>query len=66
MILKQIQDLEVFFASERSSDVKDAESSMVQYETWRITRDQGLLDEIKEYNKEDCENLKQLRNSGSY
>lgn len=56
-----LKDLEVFFASERSSDVKDAESSMVQYETWRITRDQGLLDEIKEYNKEDCENLKQLR-----
>ena len=34
---------------------------MVQYETWHATGDQFLLEEIREYNKEDCENTKGLR-----
>ena len=56
-----LKDMEGFFAPARSAGVMDAESSMVQYETWRATGDQILLEEIREYNKEDCENTKGLR-----
>jgi predicted RecB family nuclease len=49
-----IKDLEAFYMDKRAADVATAGASLVFYEEWRHTRDQRLLDEIRDYNRTDC------------
>src|SRR3546814_17662639 len=45
-----------------SSDlVKTAGGSVVDYENWRETGDQQILDEIEDYNRIDCQSTQLLR-----
>ena len=56
-----IKSLEAFYDIERKGEVKTAGSSVVAYENWRISGDQKILDEIREYNKIDCISTQKLR-----
>jgi uncharacterized protein len=50
-----IKNLETFYMKgERSADVKNAGASIIFYENWRKTQDPKLLEEIRQYNEEDC------------
>lgn len=50
-----IKNLETFYMKgERSADVKNAGASIIFYENWRKTGDPKLLEEIRQYNEEDC------------
>jgi predicted RecB family nuclease len=41
--------------------VKDAGSSIVEYERWRAEGDQAILDAIEAYNRDDCISTRRLR-----
>ncbi|TDE10116.1 TM0106 family RecB-like putative nuclease [Jiangella asiatica] len=41
--------------------VKDAGSSIVEYERWLAEHDQSILDDIEAYNRDDCISTRQLR-----
>ncbi|MFA6220946.1 MAG: TM0106 family RecB-like putative nuclease [Desulfomonilaceae bacterium] len=56
-----IKNLETFYAEKRSGDVKNAMSSIVFYNRWLQTGDKKILDEIAEYNHEDCRSTYLLR-----
>jgi predicted RecB family nuclease len=56
-----IKDLETFYMEKREGEVATAGASVVAYEKWRETGDQGILDEIREYNKIDCISTQLLR-----
>lgn len=50
-----IKNMEKFYFEEaRSGEVVTAGESIVMYERWRTLGEQGLLDEIEEYNRVDC------------
>jgi predicted RecB family nuclease len=56
-----IKNLEVFYMPARTGEVKDAGSSVVVYERWRQLGDDGLLQEIADYNEVDCISTLKLR-----
>lgn len=56
-----IKDIEHFYMEAREAKVKTAGGSIVVYEQWRKTREQALLDEIAEYNQDDCRSTHLLR-----
>ncbi|MFC3119546.1 TM0106 family RecB-like putative nuclease [Jhaorihella thermophila] len=56
-----IKDMEAFYDIARTGEVKTAGGSVVAYEAWRETGDQGILDEIEEYNRIDCISTEKLR-----
>lgn len=49
-----IKDLEAFYMEAREGDVQSATQSIVFYERWRATGDEALLQQIEEYNYDDC------------
>ncbi len=50
-----IKNLETFYWKEkRAGDVTNAGESIVIYERWRETRENGLLEQIRDYNEVDC------------
>ena len=49
-----IKNLEVFYDFERTDEITEAGSSMVEYERYRETGDKKILDEIRIYNEADC------------
>jgi len=50
-----IKNLESFYMKgERSADVKNAGASIIFYENWKKSRDPKVLEEIRQYNEEDC------------
>ncbi len=55
-----IKNLEHFYM-EREAEVKTAGASVVYFEKWIESHDQKLLDDIRDYNEEDCRSLEQLR-----
>lgn len=56
-----IKNLETFYMKgERSADVKNAGASIIFYEHWRKTGDPKLLEEIRQYNEEDCRSTRLL------
>jgi hypothetical protein len=56
-----IKNLETFYMKgERKSDVKTAGDSIVFYEKWRLDKEQKWLDNIENYNKDDCISTKKL------
>ncbi|MDQ3518994.1 MAG: TM0106 family RecB-like putative nuclease [Gemmatimonadota bacterium] len=56
-----LKNLETFFAPERTQAIKEGGDSIVAFETWLEVRDQKILDEIREYNKFDCESTRLCR-----
>ena len=48
-------------AARAGSTVKDAGSSIVEYERWRAEGDQAILDAIEAYNRDDCISTRRLR-----
>lgn len=56
-----IKDLEAFYMEKRAADVASAGASVIFYEKWRETREQRLLDEIRDYNRTDCLSTQLLR-----
>ena len=57
-----IKNLEKFYNFKRSGDLQKGDVSQDYYAEWMETKKQILLDEIEEYNKQDCESTYQLRN----
>jgi uncharacterized protein len=56
-----IKNLEAFYMPPRSGEVKSADSSIVVYERWRLLKDPQLLEDIADYNEEDCRSTWKLR-----
>ncbi|MHB1244282.1 MAG: TM0106 family RecB-like putative nuclease, partial [Gaiellaceae bacterium] len=56
-----LKELEAFLDFERQAEVKDGGTSIVIFEQWMQTGDQALLDQIDEYNREDCIATRKLR-----
>jgi len=57
-----IKNLEKFYNFKRSGDLQKGDISQDYYTEWMENKNQKLLDEIEEYNKQDCESTYQLRN----
>jgi uncharacterized protein len=49
-----LKELEAFLDFRREAEVKDGGTSIVMFERWMQTRDGALLEQIAEYNREDC------------
>lgn len=56
-----IKDLEAFYMEKRAGEVATAGASVVVYEQWRQTRDEALLEQIRDYNETDCRSTQLLR-----
>ncbi|WCT72596.1 TM0106 family RecB-like putative nuclease [Sphingomonas naphthae] len=56
-----IKDLEAFYMPKRDADVATAGASVVFYENWRESGDDGLLEKIYDYNRTDCISTQLLR-----
>ena len=57
-----LKDVRQFFMDNAGEgDVASAMDSIVEFEQWRETRDQTLLDAIERYNEEDCVSTLRLR-----
>jgi len=56
-----LKKLEALYMEARTEAIIDAGSSIVEYERWLTTSDQGILDQIEEYNRVDCESTRKLR-----
>lgn len=56
-----IKDLEAFYMDKREAEVATAGASVVFYENWRETGDDGLLLKIHDYNRTDCISTQLLR-----
>lgn len=56
-----IKDLEAFYMDKRDADVATAGASVVFYENWRVSGDDGLLEKIHDYNRTDCISTQLLR-----
>lgn len=55
-----IKKLERFYGLRRTTGVKKGDASIVMFERWRLTGDQAILDDIRDYNKDDCESTRML------
>ena len=56
-----LKNIEHFYMGKREGEVSTAGDSIVAYETWRVTREQRILDEIEHYNAIDCRSTAGLR-----
>ena len=56
-----LKDMEAFYDMPRDGEVASAGASIVAYEKWRETGEDGILAELKEYNRLDCLSLEKLR-----
>lgn len=56
-----IKNVETFYSEKREGQVTNAMASLVFYEKWLVTKDQEILDQIVEYNQEDCRSNYLLR-----
>ena len=56
-----LKELEAFLPFQRQAEVKDGAASIVIFEQWMQTRDDSLLRQIDEYNREDCIATRLLR-----
>lgn len=56
-----LKDLEKIYWGGRSGDVTNAGDSIVEYERWRETQDQSILDAILRYNKDDVRSTARMR-----
>jgi uncharacterized protein len=56
-----LKDMEAFLEFERTADIRDGGSSVVEYQRYVETGDSSILDEIVHYNEEDCVATLKLR-----
>jgi uncharacterized protein len=56
-----IKAVEKLYRMKRSAMTKKGDDSIVQFESWLITRDDSILDDIRRYNEEDCRSTYRLR-----
>lgn len=56
-----IKNLEAFYLEKRADAVTTAGDSIVEYERWRVTRDDAILQGIADYNETDCRSTLGLR-----
>lgn len=56
-----LKDMEVFYDMPRDGEVASGGASIIAYEKWRETGEDGILAELKEYNRLDCLSLEKLR-----
>jgi len=56
-----IKNLETFYMEKREGEVTNAGASIVYYERWKETGEQALLDQIQDYNEDDCRSTYLLR-----
>ena len=56
-----LKNVEKFYEQLRATDVKKGDESIVMFEEWLETRDDQILDDIGNYNKDDCESTFCLR-----
>jgi uncharacterized protein len=58
-----IKALETFYApgNRAGAEIKDAGSSIVEYERWLADADSTILDAIEDYNRDDCISTRRLR-----
>jgi predicted RecB family nuclease len=56
-----LKDMEAFLEFERTAEIRDGGSSVVEYQRYVETGDRSILDEIAHYNKEDCVATLKLR-----
>jgi predicted RecB family nuclease len=56
-----IKKVEAFYMEQRDTAVTEGGESIVAYEEWIETGEQRILDEIAEYNEEDCVSTLKLR-----
>jgi predicted RecB family nuclease len=56
-----LKKLEAFYNLERRTKTKRGDDSIVMFETWLETGDQSLLDDIRQYNDDDCRSTHALR-----
>ena len=56
-----IKKVEAFYMDQRDTAVTEGGESIVAYEQWLETGEQRILDEIAEYNEEDCVSTLKLR-----
>ena len=57
-----IKEIEKYYDFKRTGDIKKGDISEEYYIQWIETKKQNLLDEIEEYNKQDCVSTFKLRN----
>lgn len=56
-----LKKLERFYGMPRMTGVKRGNESIVMFERWLIEREQRILDDIQEYNRDDCRSTSLLR-----
>jgi predicted RecB family nuclease len=56
-----LKDVEAFYMGARKGEVRDAGASIVQYERWRESGDDRILEDIRRYNEDDCRSTELLR-----
>jgi predicted RecB family nuclease len=56
-----LKNVEHFYRPARAGDVTTAGASIVYYERWRETQDGALLQKIEDYNRDDVDSTRQLR-----
>ncbi len=56
-----IKQVEAFYGFERTAKTKRGDDSILMFESWLSTRDDGILDDIRHYNDEDCRSTHRLR-----
>jgi len=59
--IKKVEDFYRGHTRPVGDAVSDAAASIIAFETWLQTREQRLLDEIEDYNRDDCVSTAQLR-----
>ena len=60
-----IKVVEELYGFERTAEVSGGSESVVNFEEWLETGEQELLDEIRDYNEEDCRSLYELHRLAS-
>lgn len=56
-----IKDLEIFYMENRTALVSSGADSVDMFLKWRVKQDPQILQEIEDYNKEDCQSTQLLR-----
>ena len=56
-----IKKLEAFYGMTRSTDVQRGDDSIVMFESWLVSGDETILQDIERYNDDDCRSTYRLR-----
>lgn len=55
-----IKRLELFYGMKRTTEVKKGDDSIMMFESWLQRREQHILDDIEDYNRDDCRSTRLL------